>query len=144
MRRLREDVHIHASPADVYGHLFCLDGARAWLPPAFSDVDAGANALSFALALPMRTERARLAVASEEPPTYLEFTAADGPGGIELLAWALNPEGARDVHVTVEAGYQPAGGALGWLLESAVHRPLRRQAFRDALWRLKLLVEGRR
>ena len=142
MRRLREDVHIHGLPGDVYGHLFCLDGARAWLPPAFTAIEAGANALSFALTLPMRTERARLTVATDEPPTYLEFAAADGPGGIELLAWALNPEGARDVHVTVEAGYQPAGGVLGWLLEETVHRPLRRQAFRDALWRLKLLVEG--
>jgi len=144
VRRLREDVHIHASPGDVYDHLFCLDAGRMWLPPAFSDIDASANALSFALALPMRTERARLTVATDEPPTYLEFAAADGPGSIELLAWALNPEGARDVHVTVEAGYQPAGGVLGWLLELAVHRPLRRQAFRDALWRLKLLVEGQR
>lgn len=144
MRRLREDVHIHAPAAAVYERLVGLHADHQWLPPAFADFEAAGGEIAFALALPLRTERARLAVATDEPPTFVEFAAVDGGGGVELLSWALNPEGAREVHLTVEAGYQPSGGPLGWLMEEAVHRPVRRQAFRDALWRLKLLVEGRR
>jgi hypothetical protein len=144
VRRLREDVHIHAPAADVYGRLARLHLEHDWLPPSFGAVEASDGELRFALALPMRTERSHLAVAAEEPPTYLEFAASNGAGGIELLSWALNPEGPREVHVTVEAGYEPSGGPLGWLVEEAVHRPVRRQALRDALWRLKLVVEGRR
>lgn len=144
MRRLREDVHIHAPARDVYERLLNPDGGHEWLPPAFADVEVARHRLAFALSLPGRTERAHLAVNSDEPPTFIQFTSVTGSGGFEQLTWALNPEGAREVHLTVEAGYEPAGGPLGWLIEEAVHRPVRRQAFRDALWRLKLLIEGRR
>jgi hypothetical protein len=144
VRRLREDVHIHAPAAEVYDRLVGLDKDHAWLPPAFSDFEAAGGEIAFALTLPMRTERARLAVAADEPPTFVEFSAVDGVGGVVLLSWALNPEGPRDVHLTVEAGYEPLAGLAGWLLEETLHRPVRRQALRDALWRLKLLVEGRR
>ena len=47
------------------------------------------------------------------------------------------------MHLVAEAVYERAAGPIGWLLEQALHRPLRRQALRDALWRLKLTVEGR-
>lgn len=66
---------------------------------------------------------------------------ADGVGSLTSLSWALHREAAGEVHLTVEAAYRPAGGPLGALLESLLYRSLRRQAFRDALWRLKLLVE---
>ncbi len=145
MRLLREDVHIHATAADVYERLVGLDRDHHWLPPAFGNVEVSDGEFAFALSLPLRTERARLAVSTDEPPTFVEFAAIEGNGsnGIVRLSWALNAEGPRDVHVTVEAGYQPSGGPLGWLVEEAMHRPVRRQALRDALWRLKLLVEGR-
>jgi polyketide cyclase/dehydrase/lipid transport protein len=144
VRRLREDVHIHAPATEVYNRLLSLHRDREWLPPAFSELEASAGELAFALTLPMRTERSRLVVSSDEPPTFVEFAAVNGAGGIELLNWALSSEGPREVHLTVEAGYEPSRGLLGWLLEETVHRPARRQAFRDALWRLKLLSEGRR
>jgi hypothetical protein len=144
VRRLREDVHIHAPAGEVYDRLVSLGADRQWLPPAFADIEASERELSFALALPGRTERAHLAVGANEPPTFVEFESVNGDSGIGRLTWALNPEGAREVHVTVETAYEPAGGPLGWLVEEAVHRPVRRQAFRDLLWRLKLLVEGRR
>ena len=148
MRLLREDVHIHATAAAVYERLIGLHNDHDWLPPAFGDIEVADGEFAFALALPLRTERARLAVAADEPPTFVEFAAVDDHGAnggpaIERLSWALNAEGPRDVHVTLEAGYEPSGGPLGWIVEEAVHRPVRRQAFRDALWRLKLLVEGR-
>jgi hypothetical protein len=47
------------------------------------------------------------------------------------------------VHVTVEAEYRPAAGLLGGLLEPVLHRPLRQQALRDVVWRLKQVAEGR-
>jgi hypothetical protein len=148
MRRLREDVHIHAPPSEVYGRLADCPTHREWLPPAFADLEAREGELAFALSLPLRTERARLSLATEEPPYLLEYTARNGTGGptprsIESLTWVVSPEGAREVHLTVEAGYHPAGGPLGWLLEMTMHAPVRRQALRDALWRLKLLIEGR-
>ena len=41
----------------------------------------------------------------------------------------------------VEVHYRGAGGPLGPLLDLALHRSHRRQAFRDALWRLKQSLE---
>jgi hypothetical protein len=143
VRRLREDVHIHAPASEVYARVAGLAHSHDWLPPVFADLEVGARSVAFALALPLRTERTRLAVAADEPPAYIEFTAVDGSRGIELLSWGLNAEGPHDVHVTLEAGYEPSAGPIGWLLEETMQRPARRQAFRDALWRLKLLAEGR-
>ncbi len=142
MRRLREDVHIHAPADEVYGRLRAFESHREWLPPAFDGVEADDDAIAFALLLPVRRERARLEVVAAEPPRVLEL--ADGNGGGWGLAWGVNIEGPREVHLTAEIAYEPAGGPLGWVLEETMHRPMRRQALRDALWRLKLLIEGRR
>lgn len=141
MRRLREDVHIHAAADDVYLRLRAFQGHREWLPPAFDEVAAGEDAIAFALLLPARRERAHLEIVAAEPPRLLEL--ADMNGGGWGIAWGLNVEGPREVHVTAEIAYEPAGGPLGWVVEETMHRPMRRQALRDALWRLKLLVEGR-
>jgi len=135
-------VHIHAPAADVYGRLRSGAGHQRWLPPAFADFEHTGDELGFALTLPLRTERTRLQVTVEEPPGLIELSPMDG-GSIGGLAWALNVEGPREVHLTMELAYKPAGGPLGWVLEESVHRPLRRQALRDTLWRLKLVIEGR-
>lgn len=141
MRRLREDVHVHAPAEEVYGRLSQLDTHHEWLPAAFSEVRGDTTEIEFVLALPGRRERARLTVATAEPPRMLEFADADGRAW--GLAWAVNQEGPREVHLTAEIAYEPARGAFGWVMEETAHRPMRRQALRDALWRLKLLIEGR-
>ncbi|MFN8583830.1 MAG: SRPBCC family protein [Dehalococcoidia bacterium] len=142
MRRLREDVHIHAPADEVYGRLRQFESHAEWLPPAFEEFAADGETIAFALALPVRRERVHLEVILAEAPQVLEL--ADRDGGGWGLAWGLNAEGPREVHVTAEIAYEPAGGAFGWVLEETMHRPMRRQALRDALWRLKLVVEGRR
>ena len=65
----------------------------------------------------------------------------DGAGSWVSWHWALHAESAHEVHLTAEATYEPAPGITGALLEGAVHRPHRAQALRDALWRLKQVVE---
>lgn len=142
MRRLREDVHIHAPADEVYGRLREFESHGEWLPPAFEDIRGDAESIAFALLLPVRRERAHLEVVSAEPPRALELL--DQNGGGWGLAWGLNIEGPREVHLTGEVAYEPAGGPFGWVMEETMHRPMRRQALRDALWRLKLLIEGRR
>ncbi|MEE8337041.1 MAG: hypothetical protein V3R95_03175 [Dehalococcoidia bacterium] len=150
MNLLREDVHIHAAPEAIFGRLRA-PAEGGWFSRAFS---AGENgALAYDLGLPLRRERARLTVTSEEPPSLLvmEPTGEGGDGGdggaLLSLSWALHSEAAGEVHVTVEAAYRLPGGPLGRLLEPLLEPllwgPLRRQAYRDALWRLKSLVEGR-
>jgi uncharacterized membrane protein len=68
--------------------------------------------------------------------------AVDGDDGDDSsLSWALHAEATGEVHITVEAAYQPAGG-LRSLLEPLLYLPRRKQSVRDALWRLKMLVEG--
>ena len=143
MNHLREDVHIHASAQRVYRHI--TSSRAVWLPRAFRHVSAHDDTLCFELALPLRRERARLAVTTSQSPSLLVLerdSAADEGGVIDSLTWALHEETPEEVHVTLEAGYRPAGGPLGALLESALYEPLRRQAFRDALWRLKRFVEA--
>ena len=143
VNRLREDVHIHASAQAVYRALSALDGHGEWLPPRFRDYDASGTHVSFELALPLRRERARLRVAADEAPELLVLAQdGDAAGAVTSLTWALHEESPAEVHLTLEAEYRPAGGPLGALLEPALYRPLRRQAFRDALWRLKLAIEG--
>lgn len=145
MNLLREDVHIHAAPEAIFGRLR-EPAEGGWFARAFT---AGENGtLAYDLRLPLRRERAELAVTSEEPPRLLLLErAGDGEGGesgvLASLSWALHPEAAGEVHVTVEAAYRPPGGPLGRVLEPMLYEPLRRQAYRNALWRLKQLVEGR-
>jgi hypothetical protein len=140
-RTLREDVHIHAPATEVYERL--VEPAPIWWPPAVSGLSTTGGGLSFTLGLAGRSERVALTRASDEPPHFLEFLADGEIGGVRALRWVVNDEGPREVHLIAELTYEPAGGGLGWMLEETVHRPGRRQALRDALWRLKLLVEGR-
>lgn len=137
---IREDVHIHASGADVYARLVDLGRAGEWLAPTFRALTVtGEDAFSFSLALPLRTEQARLRRDRSETEA-LTFVGRDG-GALRALTWAFHQEGPRDVHLTVEARYEPAGGVLGSLLEPLLHRPHRTQALRDTLWKLKQLSE---
>ncbi len=143
MNRIREDVHIHAPTMAIYERLG-LDQVTTWLPDSFRDARVEDGSLWFRLALPLDNRPAHLRVREEQPPTSLALRAE--PNGarpaVEALEWGLHQENANNVHVTAEFAYERAGGLLGALLESAVHAPLRRQALRDALWRLKLLAEG--
>lgn len=146
MGRIREDVHIHASAGDTFARLEAIERYGEWLPRSFRDVggESGAQArLDGVLALPLRSERVRLEVAEREPSRLLLFRSADGErGAFRTLSWVLTAEGAEDVHLLVEAIYTPSGGFGGWLLDLLVQRQHRRQALRDAVWRLKQLLEG--
>jgi hypothetical protein len=144
VNRIREDVHIHAPSAAIFERLTFTEVVR-WLPVSFRGAAAEGDALSFRLALPLHDRAVELRVEEQSPPAWLSLRAHAANGtrpAIEALDWALHPEGVNNVHVTAEFAYFPAGGPLGALLETAVHAPLRRQALRDALWRLKLLAEG--
>ena len=142
---VREDRHRRAAPAGVYRRIAALDTLAEWLPPVFREVEASGRALAFRLELPLYSERAELAVETDDAPALfvLAGNGEDGAGALDSLTWALHAEGEHNVHLTLEAVYTPATGLLGWLLEPALHRPLRRQALRDALWRLKQVAEGR-
>ena len=140
-RTLREDVHIHAPATEVYARL--VDPAPDWWPQAVSQLDTDGGGLRFCVGLAGRTEQAALVRSTEEPPRFLEFVADGGASAVRALRWVVNDEGPREVHLITELEYEPAGGAMGWMLEETVHRPGRRQVLRDALWRLKLRIEGR-
>lgn len=140
-RSVREDVHIHAAGDAVYALLW--DGAASWLPPAFESFEVADAQLAFTLALPLRREQARLVRASAERPRLLEFAADDGGSAVRALTWVVNLESPGEAHVAAELAYVPASGPLGWALEEMVQRPARAQALRDALWRLKLMAEGK-
>ena len=150
MGRIREDVHIHASASATFERLEATGRYGEWLPRSFRDVagEPGPRArLDGVLTLPLRSERVRLEAVEREPPRLLLFRAApDGAGGehgaFETLSWVLTAEGPDDVHLLVEAIYTPAGGFAGALLDVLVQRAHRRQALRDAIWRLKQLLEG--
>ena len=150
MGRIREDVHIHASASATFERLEATARYGEWLPRSFREVEGepGPRArLDGVLTLPLRSERVRLEAAEREPPRLLLFRAApDGAGGehgaFETLSWVLTAEGPDDVHLLVEAIYTPAGGFVGALLDLLVQRAHRRQALRDAVWRLKQLLEG--
>ncbi len=146
MALVREDVHIRASAPAVFERVADLEASLEWLPPAFREPAAADDRLDFQLPLPLDKREAHLVVVEQEPPSYLRLSAVSENGSavaVESLTWALHVEGARNVHVTVEMSYHPASNLLGGLLEAAVHAPLRRQALRDALWRLKQVCEGR-
>jgi uncharacterized membrane protein len=158
---IREEVHIHAEAPAVYRRLTALESLGEWLPECFRDVRAEGERCAFTLALPLRTEVARLRIArlriasAREPyaltlatDTAIVRAALAGANGsgvpaIESLHWELQPEGRGEVHVTLATGYRAPGGIAGPLLDLLIYRPHRRQALRDALWRLKYLVEGR-
>ena len=146
MGRIREDVHIHASASATFERLEATARYTEWLPRAFRDVAAppGPPArLDGVLTLPLRSERVRLEAAEREPERLLLFRSTAGDrGAFDTLSWVLTAEGADDVHLLVEAIYTPAGGFAGWLLDLLVQRQHRRQALRDAVWRLKQLLEG--
>lgn len=142
-RYIREDVHIHASADAVFERLADLAGYRDWLPASFSDVAAEDGTLTFAIALPGRSQPARLAVTAEERPGYLELATAEADAAVRSLSWSVRPEG-REVYLLAEVAYQPASGLFGAMAESTLHGGLRRQALRDALWRLKQRIEAAR
>jgi hypothetical protein len=139
---VREDVHIHA-PADAVFALLSSSDAT-WLPAAFESFEAGDTQLTFTLVLPLRRERARLERASVDAPWLLEFSADGASSAVTALTWVVNAESPSEVHVAAELAYVPAAGPLGWALEETLQRPARAQALRDALWRLKLVAEGKR
>lgn len=145
MRYIREDVHIHAPAAEIFERLAALEAPPAWLPPSFREARIEGDTLAFRLSLPLLDRESHLAVAERQAPTALSLREQHSNGAhpaVEAFDWALHQENANNVHVTAEFAYEPAGGPLGSLLEMALHAPLRRQALRDALWRLKLLAEG--
>lgn len=141
-RSVREDVHIHARPDAVFALLSSSDAD--WLPPAFDSYEAVEDQLAFTLALPFRREPARLTRTSIEPPWVLQFAGDNSASGVTALEWVVNAESATEVHVAAQLAYLPASGPLGWALEEVMQRPARAQALRDALWRLKLVAEGKR
>lgn len=146
MATLREDIHVRADIDEVFAHLTALEACVAWLPASFRDLEASGGALSFRLALPFDGRRAALRIEIDEAPTFLELrpdASIHATPALDGLRWALFAEGPRQVHVTLEAEYRPAAGLLGGMLEPVLHRPLRQQALRDVVWRLKQVAEGR-
>jgi hypothetical protein len=143
MSRLVEDVHIHATPTDVFARIEATSSYREWLPRCFREVDGdAAGGLACTLALPLRAELVRLEPTQIEAPALLHFRSSDGGRAFESLTWHLNTEGPREVHLELHAVYTPAGGFPGAVLDVLLLRAHRRQALRDALWRLKHLLEG--
>ena len=142
MGRIREDIHIHASASDAFARLEATASYSEWLPRCFRDVAANGSGIDCLLSLPLRSERVRLEPAQVEEPRLLQFRAAEDGRGFETLSWVLSPEGPRDVHLLVDATYTPAGGFAGAILDLLVQRAHRRQALRDAVWRLKHVLEG--
>jgi len=144
---LREDIHVHAAAATVYARLADFDALDQWLPPAFQQItrdgDGRHDGFRCRLALPGRQETIHLLVAEQDPPDYLGLAAADASRPLAGLAWIVSSETPGESHVTVEAYYRPPGGFFGWIADSLLVGQHRRQAFRDALWRLKLLTEQR-
>lgn len=141
--RIREDVHVHAAAQAIRERILDLATYDDWLAPAFRDYRADGEGCSFALALPGRTEQGRLrrGGVEERAVTLLRDDIGGGGSVYESITWALHAESPREVHLTVEAAYTPAGGIAGSILEATVHRPHRTQALRDSLWRLKQLAE---
>ena len=143
MGRLIEDIHIHAAADAVFARIEATGSYREWLPRCFHEVDGDAGgALAATLALPLRSEAVRLEPAQVEAPALLHFRSADGGQAFDSLTWHVNAEGPREVHLEVQAVYTPSGGFPGAVLDMLLLRSYRRQALRDALWRLKYVLEG--
>lgn len=144
MSNLVEDVHIHAPASEVFARIEATGGWSEWLPRCFRGAEGdGAGGLACTLALPLRAEPLRLEAARSEPPSLLHFRSAAGGGAFSSLTWSLSDEGPRNAHLELRAVYEPSGGFPGAVLDALLLRPARRQALRDALWRLKQLLEGR-
>jgi len=142
LRRVREDVHIHSDYGTLYRKLVDVSTHEEWLGTHFQDVNHDPDGgVAFELALPMRTESARL----RRDPHEREAVAfvRDGAGTLDSVTYAIHREGEREVHLPVEAAYHPAGRRLGGLLGPSVDRPHRVQALRDSLWNLKQITERR-
>ena len=144
MGRIREDIHIHASASDTFARLEATASYGEWLPHCFREIEVSANGsgLDCLLSLPLRSERVRLRPDETDEPRLLLFRAAAGGSAFETLSWVLSPEGQNDTHLLVEAIYTPAGGFAGVVLDVLLQRAHRRQALRDAVWRLKHVLEG--
>ena len=143
MSRLIEDVHIHAAAAEVFARVEATSSYGEWLPRCFREVDGDSRGgFACTLALPLRSEAVRLEPARVEAPALLHFRASDGARGFESLTWQLSVEGPREVHLELQAVYTPAGGFPGAVLDVLLLRAHRRQALRDALWRLKHVLES--
>ena len=137
--RIREDVHVHASAQAVLQRVLDLSTYDEWLAPAFRDYRADDEGCSFDLVLPGRVEPARLRRGGVEAGAF--SLVRDGDSAVDSIVWALHAESPREVHLTAEVAYTPAGG-FGAILETTVHRPNRTQALRDSLWALKQLLEA--
>jgi Polyketide cyclase / dehydrase and lipid transport len=138
--RVREDVHIHATPAEVVRHLDDVAAYDAWLAHHFHDYAVVEDdVIAFSLTLPLRSETARLR--RDRAETAALAFVGNGDGDVTALTMAVHAESPREVHLTVEAAYRPAGGAFGGLLEVLLHRPYRTQALRESLWNLKQRLE---
>lgn len=146
MTRLQEDIHIHAPAEAVFARLSDIESYASWLPSHFRELQAAEGVLSFALALPLGRRRSRLVLSEATQHSYVELRPAPGTEGdakaFERIAWGLDREGSRDVHLTAEATYALPAGPLGPLLDLMLLRSPRRQALREALWRLKQHVEA--
>ncbi|MYE31669.1 MAG: SRPBCC family protein [Chloroflexi bacterium] len=141
MGRLIEDIHIHAAAEEVFARIEATGTYGEWLPRCFREVDGVDGAFVATLALPLRAEAVRLEPA-EVNAAMLHFRASDGGEAFDSLTWHLNTEGPREVHLELQAVYTPAGGFPGAILDVLLLRSYRRQALRDALWRLKYVLEG--
>ena len=137
--RIREDVHVHAPAHALQQRILDLSTYEEWLAPQIRDFRADDEGWSGTLVLPGRTERARLRRGGTEAGAVT--FVRDGDGAVDALTWAMHSESPREVHLTVELAYVPAGGLGGNIMEMTVHRPHRVQALRDWLWRLKQLME---
>ena len=143
MGRLVEDIHIHAAADVVFARIEATGSYGEWLPRCFREVDGDTGGvLACTLALPLRSETVRLEPAQVQAPSLLHFRSADGGEAFDSLTWNVNAEGPREVHLEVQAVYTPSGGFPGAVLDVLLLRSYRRQALRDALWRLKYVVEG--
>ena len=148
MRAIREDVHIHAEARTVYRRLAAPEGLGQFLPDPFRVIDARTGTPTADARSVGESAGAPLVIARAEEPRSLTLVPegvgpADRAPPIESLSWELQPEGAGEVHVSISADYRRPVGVAGPLLDILLHRPRRRQALREALWRLKGVAEDR-
>ena len=149
MRTIEEDVHIHAGARAVYRRLAALESLGESMPELFRSADAGAGPPSVVAqpalggsGVPLVITRGGGAALADARPRGGTAAAGDTPP-IKSFRWDLQPEGAAEVHVTLAVDYRMPVGVTGPFLDLLIHRPRRRQALRNALWRLKGLVEER-
>lgn len=142
MGRIREDIHIHSSAGKAFARLETIATYGEWLPSCFRNLNASSSGFECLLSLPLRTEPVRLVAVERQAPQLIQFHAIEPNHAFDLLSWVLSPEGTNDVHLLVEATYTPSGGFIGSVFDMLVQRAHRRQALRDAVWRLKHVLEN--